>query len=77
MAFLGLVLGFAGGIGLGVTLIFVIQKSYFGWSIEWTWPWLTLAGEALAIVCAAVLASLYPAFKASRTPATELCHADA
>ena len=77
MAFLGLVLGFAGGIGLGVTLIFIIQKSYFGWSIEWTWPWLTLAGEALAIVCAAVLASLYPAFKASRTPATELCHADA
>ncbi len=77
MAFLGLALGFTGGIGLGVILIFVIQKSYFGWSIEWTWPWLPLAGEALAIVCAAVLASLYPAFKASRTPAKELCHADA
>ena len=77
MAFLGLALGFTGGIGLGATLIFVIQKSYFGWSIEWTWPWLPLAGEALAIVCAAVLASLYPAFKASRTPANELCHADA
>ena len=77
MAILGLVLGFAGGIGLGAILIFVIQKSYFGWSIEWTWPWWPLAGEALAIVCAAVLASLYPAFKASRTPANELCHADA
>ncbi len=77
MAFLGLALGFAGGIGLGAILIFVIQKSYFGWSIEWTWPWLPLAGEALAIVCAAVLASLYPAFRASRTPANELCHADA
>ena len=77
MAFLGLALGFAGGIGLGAILIFVIQKSYFGWSIEWTWPWLPLAGEALAIVFAAVLASLYPAFRASRTPANELCHADA
>ena len=77
MALLGLAMGFAGGIGLGAILIFVIQKSYFGWSIEWTWPWLPLAGEALAIVCAAVLASLYPAFKASRTPANELCHADA
>ena len=77
MAFLGLSLGFAGGIGLGAVLIFVIQKSYFGWSIEWTWPWLPLAGEAIAIVCAAVLASLYPAFRASRTPANELCHADA
>lgn len=77
MACLGLTLGFAGGIGLGVVLIFIIQKSYFGWSIEWTWPWLLLAGEALAIVCAAVLASLYPALKASRTPANELCHADA
>jgi len=77
MAFLGLALGFAGGIGLGAILIFVIQKSYFGWTIEWTWPWWPLAGEALAIMCAAVLASLYPAFKASRTPANELCHADA
>ena len=77
MAFLGLAMGYAAGIALGVILIFVIQKSYFGWSIEWTWPWLPLAGEALAIVCAAVLASLYPAFKASRTPANELCHADA
>ncbi|MDE0342787.1 MAG: ABC transporter permease [Deltaproteobacteria bacterium] len=77
MAFLGLTLGFSGGIGLGAILIFVIQKSYFGWSIEWTWPWLPLAGEAVAIVVAAVLASLYPAFKASRTPANELCHADA
>ncbi len=77
MAFLGLALGFAGGAGVGVVLIFVIQKSYFGWSIEWSWPWLPLAWETLAIVCAAVLASLYPAFKASRTPANELCHADA
>ncbi len=77
MAFLGLVLGFAAGIGLGAILIFVIQKSYFGWSIEWAWPWWPLAGEAFAIVCAAVLASLYPAFRASRTPANELCHADA
>ncbi len=77
MAFLGLAMGYAAGAGLGVVLIFVIQKSYFGWSIEWTWPWLALAGEALAIICAAVLASLYPAFKASRTPASELCHADA
>ena len=31
-----LALGFAGGIGLGAILIFVIQKSYFGWSIKWT-----------------------------------------
>ena len=77
MAFMGLALGLAAGIGLGAVLIFVIQKSYFGWSIEWTWPLLPLAGQALAIVSAAVLASLYPAFRASRTPANELCHADA
>lgn len=36
MVFLGLALGFAGGIGLGAILIFVIQKSYFGRSIKWT-----------------------------------------
>lgn len=77
MAFMGLVLGFAAGVGLGAVLIFVIQKSYFGWSIEWTWPLGALAGQALAILSAAVLASLYPALRASRTPANELCHADA
>ena len=77
MACLGLVLGFVSGLGLGVILIFIIQKSYFGWSIQWAWPWVLLAGEALAILGAAVLASVYPAIKASRTPARELCHADA
>ena len=77
MACLGLVLGFVGGVGLGATLIFIVQKSYFGWSIQWTWPWGLLAAEALAILGATVLASLYPAIKASRTPATELCRADA
>ena len=77
LAFMGLALGLAAGVGLGAVLIFVIQKSYFGWSIEWTWPLGALAGQALAILAAAVLASLYPALRASRTPANELCHADA
>ena len=58
-------------------LIFVIQKSYFGWSIQWAWPWALLAAEASAIMLAAILASLYPAVRASRTLASRLCHADA
>jgi len=77
MASLGLLLGFVGGIGLGGILIFIIQKSYFGWSIQWAWPWVLLAAEASAVLVAAVVASLYPAVKASRAPATQLCNADA
>lgn len=76
MACLGLVFGLVGGVGLGVILIFIIQKSYFGWSIQWTWPWAVLAAEAFAVLGAAVIASIYPAIKASRTPANELCNAD-
>lgn len=77
MACLGLVLGFLGGAGVGAVLIFIIQRSYFGWSIQWTWPWTQLGWEAVAILSAAIIASLYPAVRASRTPAGELCNADA
>jgi len=77
MASLGVALGFLGGVALGAVLIFIIQKSYFGWSIEWSWPWTLLGAEALTILAAAVVASVYPALRASRTPASELCNADA
>jgi ABC-type lipoprotein release transport system permease subunit len=40
------------------------------------WPWGALAGQSATILAAAVLASLYPALRASRTPATELTRDD-
>jgi putative ABC transport system permease protein len=72
MALFGLTMGAGGGLALAMILILVINRAYFGWTIAFHWPWAALAEQALTILAAAVLASLYPALRASRTPATEL-----
>ena len=72
MALFGLVMGAVGGLALAAILILVINRAYFGWTIAFHWPWFALAEQSLTIVVAATLASLYPALRASRTPATEL-----
>jgi putative ABC transport system permease protein len=68
----GLALGALGGAALAWVLVEVINPAWFGWSIGLHVPWPTLAGQALVLLAAALLASLYPALRASRTPATEL-----
>jgi putative ABC transport system permease protein len=72
----GLALGLAGGSALAAVLIFVINRAWFGWTIQVHWPWGELAGACGAILLAAALASLYPALRASRTPATQLARDD-
>jgi putative ABC transport system permease protein len=72
MALLGLAIGAAGGAALAALLIFVINRTYFGWTIQISWPGDAVLRQVAAIVGAAVLASIYPAIRASRTPATEL-----
>ena len=76
MALYGLALGGVGGVLLAFILIFVINRTYFGWTLALHWPWAGLAGEAAAILAAAAAASLYPAWRAARTPATELRRED-
>jgi putative ABC transport system permease protein len=76
MALYGLALGGFGGVLLALILIFVINRTYFGWTIALHWPWMGLAGEAAAILIAAAAASIYPAWRAARTPATELRRED-
>ena len=76
MGGLGLVLGGAGGVILALILIFVINRAYFGWTIQLHWPWWSFGEQALTILATSVAASLYPAWKASRTPATELGRED-
>jgi len=76
IAAFGLVLGAVGGVALALLLIFVINRSYFGWTIALHWPWGALAREGATILAAAALASLYPAARASRTPASELSRDD-
>jgi putative ABC transport system permease protein len=76
MAVLALVLGTLAGSLLAVILIFVINRAYFGWTIQAHWPWATLLWQDLAIVASAAAASIYPALRAARTPAGELSRED-
>jgi putative ABC transport system permease protein len=68
----GLALGAAGGFALAAVLVLVVNPAFFGWSLGVSIPWPRLAGQALAILAVAALASVYPALAASRTPAAEL-----
>jgi len=76
MGVAGLTLGLAGGVILAAILVFVINRAYFGWTIQIHWPWGTVLAQSATILAAAVLASLYPALAASRTPATQLSRED-
>ncbi len=72
----GLALGAVGGAALVMVLILLINRAYFGWTIQLSLPALTLARQAATIIAAAVIAALYPALLASRTPAQELVRDD-
>lgn len=72
MGVLGLILGLFGGILLAALLIYVINRAYFGWTIQPSPAWGAIAQQCATILGAATLASLYPALCASQTPATEL-----
>ncbi len=72
MGLLALLLGGLGGAVLAGILIYVINRAYFGWTIQPHWPWGAMVAQTVIILAAAVAGSLYPAIRASRTPATEL-----
>ncbi|HEX5044617.1 MAG TPA: FtsX-like permease family protein, partial [Candidatus Polarisedimenticolaceae bacterium] len=76
IAAVGLVLGALGGIALALVLIYVVNRASFGWTIALSWPVGDLLRQGGAILLAAALASLYPALRASRVPATELRRED-
>ena len=73
---LGLSLGLLGGVALAAILIFVINRAYFGWTIQVYWPWASLIQQTATILGAALLASFYPALRASQSPATVLSRDD-
>jgi putative ABC transport system permease protein len=76
MGLIALGLGSAAGAVLAAILIFVINRTYFGWTIQVYWPGWPVLQQSAAILTAALLASLYPAFRASETPAEELSRDD-
>jgi putative ABC transport system permease protein len=72
IAVLGVALGGPGGAALAWVLVRLVNRDFFGWTLELHWPLSLLAVQALTIVGAGLLASLYPAARASDAPATEL-----
>lgn len=60
--------GVACGSAMAMVLTWVINKAFFGWSIELRYPLDVLAATPLWIVPAAVAAAWLPAFRAARIP---------
>ncbi len=61
-------LGLVAGLALAVVLTFVINKAFFGWTIQFAIPWGTVLATPLWIIPAALLAGWGPAVRAGRVP---------
>jgi putative ABC transport system permease protein len=57
-------IGLLVGLALSILLIYVINVQSFGWTIQFTVPWVFLAQSSALIVAATMLAGLYPARRA-------------
>lgn len=62
------ILGLVAGLALAVVLTFVINKAFFGWTIQFAVPWGTVLATPLWIIPAALLAGWGPAVRAGRVP---------
>jgi putative ABC transport system permease protein len=71
---LGNLLGMAMGFVLSLLLIFVINRQSFGWTIQFHPPAALLAGAAVLICGATVLAAVHPARIAARLDPQEAIH---
>jgi putative ABC transport system permease protein len=76
MGSLGLGMGLVGGIGLAALLILVVNRQWFGWTIQPAWPWFSLVQQALAVMAATVLAATVPALRAGLAGADQLTRDD-
>jgi putative ABC transport system permease protein len=68
----GVALGLLGGAGLAAALVELVNPAWFGWTFPIAWPVRALATQGALVLAAAGAASLYPALRASATPAREL-----
>lgn len=64
----GYCLGAVGGIGLAGLLVHVINKAFFGWTIEWSWPSFLFLEAPLLAIGAALIAGAIPAWRAGKIP---------
>ncbi|MDQ6861248.1 MAG: FtsX-like permease family protein [Verrucomicrobiota bacterium] len=68
---LAALVGLASGLCLSVVLTGVINRAFFGWTIQLAFPWGSLAFTPVWIVAAAILAGLLPAWRAGRLVVAE------
>jgi putative ABC transport system permease protein len=60
------VIGVASGLCLSLVLTGVINRAFFGWTIQLAFPWRALALTPFWIFAAAVAAGILPAWRAGR-----------
>jgi len=65
------ILGLASGVCLSLILTGVINRAFFGWTIQLAFPWWSLAWTPIWIVAAAVVAGWIPAWRAGRINVAE------
>lgn len=61
-------LGVLSGLALSVVLTYVVNKAFFGWTIQFSVPWASVLVTPLWIVAAAIAAGWLPAIRAGRVP---------
>ncbi len=64
-------LGLAAGLCLALVLTGVINRAFFGWTIQLAFPWVSLAWTPVWIIAAAVAAGWIPAWRAGRLNVAE------
>ena len=62
------VLGMVAGLALSLVLTFVINKAFFGWTIQLAFPWASVLVTPVWIVFAALVAGWFPSRQAARVP---------
>ena len=60
--------GLISGAALALVLTWVINKAFFGWSIDLAYPWWELAAVPFWMTASALVAGLLPAWRAAGTP---------
>ncbi len=60
--------GIVSGAALALVLTWVINKAFFGWSIDLAYPWSDIAVLPLWMTAAALVAGMIPALRASMVP---------
>jgi putative ABC transport system permease protein len=68
VGFLASLVGIVSGSALALVLTWVINKAFFGWSIDLSYPWLELVLLPLWMTAAALVAGFFPALRAARIP---------